>query len=435
MFLLRQSLAPRLISVRRLHASSLLNGPLVPFKLADIGEGIAEVQVKEWYIKEGDRVHQFDNICEVQSDKAAVSITSRYDGIVKKLYYKVDDVAKVGKPLIDIELSDGEEILETEANVVPESASSVYGSISCEVPGTQNKKLATPAVDLSTVDGTGKGGRVLKEDVMRSLGQITKDPTPTSFTPHVRSDSAQTPKKSPLQPLKEDQVVPVRGYARAMVKSMSEALKIPHLGYNDEVNMDKVIELRNLLKKQEQERGIKMSYMPMFIKAASMALTKFPMINSCAHEKFENIIYKASHNICFAMDTPGGLVVPNIKNCEQRNLWEIAAELNRLIEAGKRQKISKEDITGGTFTLSNIGAIGGTSVNPIIFAPQVAIAGLGKIQNLPRVDGNGQVYTTHLVEVSWAADHRVVDGATVARFSNLFKVYLENLEIMIADMR
>uniref|UniRef100_A0A1I7YGF7 Dihydrolipoamide acetyltransferase component of pyruvate dehydrogenase complex n=1 Tax=Steinernema glaseri TaxID=37863 RepID=A0A1I7YGF7_9BILA len=437
----------RLASLRRLQTTSIAYGSLVPFKLSDIGEGIAEVQVKEWHVKVGDRVNQFDNICEVQSDKAAVSITSRYDGVIKKLYYNVDDVAKVGQPLIDIELDEDLEGASTgdqdsqasEAPKTPAISSSTPTGAS--VQQNHTKKLATPAVrriamenkvNISHVTGSGKDGRVLKEDVMRFLGQITTAPSDTSYTPHA----ASTP-SAKWQPsaLKEDQIVPVRGYTRAMVKSMSEALKIPHFGYNDEINVDSLVILRNQLKHVGKERGVKMSYMPMFIKAASLALTKFPMLNASADEKFENIIYKASHNICIAMDTPGGLVVPNIKNCEQRSLWEIAEELNRLHEAGKRQQISRDDLIGGTFTLSNIGAIGGTYASPVIFPPQVAIGALGKIEKLPRFDRDGKVYPANLVKVSWAADHRVVDGATMARFSNLWKEYLENPMIMLSEMR
>ncbi|TMS35886.1 hypothetical protein L596_003179 [Steinernema carpocapsae] len=442
--------AARLMSVRRLHTTQFVYGSIVPFKLSDIGEGIAEVQVKEWHIKVGDRVNQFDNICEVQSDKAAVSITSRYDGVIRKLYYSVDDVAKVGQPLIDIEL-EGEEDAAEETSSAEKSKpavetpkqSTTEGSSSDTVSVNSGKKLATPAVrriamenkvNLSEVSGTGKDGRVLKEDVMRFLGQITSAPISTSYTPHQPSAEAKNA-QTVLRDQREDKIVPVRGYTRAMVKSMSEALKIPHFGYNDEINVDAMVELRQHLKHIGKERGVKMSYMPMFIKAASLALMKFPSLNASADEKFENIIYKTSHNICIAMDTPGGLVVPNIKNCEQLNLWEIAEELNRLHEAGKRQQISRENLLGGTFTLSNIGAIGGTYASPVIFPPQVAIGALGKIEKLPRFDKDGNVYPAHLVKVSWAADHRVVDGATMARFSNLWKKYLENPMVMMSEMR
>ncbi|PIO55271.1 2-oxo acid dehydrogenase acyltransferase [Teladorsagia circumcincta] len=142
-----------------------------------------------------------------------------------------------------------------------------------------------------------------------------------------------------------------------MIKTMTEALKIPHFGYDDEVCADALIAVRKELKELAKDRNVKLSYMPFFIKAISLALLEYPSLNASVDEKLENVIYKASHNICLAMDTPGGLVVPNIKNCEQRSILEIAGELQRLQEDGKRERISREDLAGGTFTLSNIGTV------------------------------------------------------------------------------
>lgn len=434
LFVLRGSRVWKNEFARSLHTSSYL-AKLVQFKLADIGEGIAEVEMKEWYVKTGDKVSQFDNICEVQSDKAAVTITSRFDGVVKSLKHDVGSIVKVGSTLLEIETDSAG--AEEESKVSEKPAAQTETKKEEHHQGTFNlgKVLATPAVrriamenkvDLSKVQGTGKDGRVLKEDVMRFLGQI-----PPAESPAPSSPQASAVNIVPGQ----DRKVPVRGYTRAMVKSMSEALKIPHFGYDDEIYVDKLIQLRSQLKHIGKERGIKLSYMPIIVKATSMALLKYPVLNSSIDEKFENVIYKSSHNICLAIDTPGGLVVPNIKNCEQKNIWEIAADLNRLQEAGKKQQIRPEDLSGGTFTLSNIGAIGGTYAIPIIFPPQVAIGAIGKIQKLPRFDNEGNVYPAHLIKFSWAADHRVIDGATIARFSNLLKEYLENPAFMMTELR
>ncbi|CAJ0963437.1 unnamed protein product, partial [Mesorhabditis belari] len=423
--------------------------PVVQFNLSDIGEGIAEVQVKEWHVKVGDRVSQFDNLCEVQSDKASVTITSRYDGVIKKLHYAVDDVARVGKPLMDIEI---EGSTEAEKSEEPQTASTTEAVASpeqkapAETHNLNGKVLATPAVrrlaienkiDLSKVGGSGKDGRVLKEDVLEFLGHIKRD----SFTASIENKrsspslSAAVPPKASYRQLTEDKVVPIRGYTRAMVKTMTEALKIPHFGYNDEFTVDNLIHLRHDLKEFAKERDVKLSYMPFFIKACSLALTEFPQLNAVTDGNLENVTWKSSHNICLAMDTPGGLVVPNIKNCEQKNIVEIAQDLNRLHENSKRQQIAREDLTDGTFSLSNIGAIGGTYASPVIFPPQVAIGAIGKIEKLPRFDRNGNVYPAHLVKFSWAADHRVVDGATMARFSNRVKYYIERPATMLAQLR
>ncbi|VDD92134.1 unnamed protein product, partial [Enterobius vermicularis] len=408
--------------------------PLVQFKLADIGEGIAEVQIKEWHVKVGDTVSQFDNICEVQSDKASVTITSRYDGVIKKLYYNVDDIAKVGSTLFDIETEGSAE--ETE-KAKKDSAESSSGTETRSKPAGSSgepisvgKVLATPAVrriaaehkvNLNTVKGTGKDGRVLKEDLLRHIGQL---PGTSFFSNHLN-----------YEPLTEDKVVPIRGYTRAMIKSMSEALRIPHFGFHDEFYVDRLVEMRKELKELGKERGVRMTYMPIFIKVASMALSEYPMLNSVLDERGENLIYKASHNIGIAMDTPHGLVVPNIKNCEQRNLWEIAEELQRLGEAAKHEQLSQQEISGGTFTLSSVGMLGGMYANPVILPPQVAIGALTKIQKEPKIDKDGEIFAPHVLRVSWSADHRVIDGATVVRFSNLVKQYLENPTIMAAQLK
>ncbi|GMT17024.1 hypothetical protein PFISCL1PPCAC_8321, partial [Pristionchus fissidentatus] len=447
-------LRPLTTTCRAIHASAALRFPVVPFKLSDIGEGIAEVQVKEWHVKVGDRVAQFDQLCEVQSDKATVTISSRYDGVIKKLHYSVDDVARVGKALLDIEVEgevEGVEEVKEEKKESPAPAAAAAaaseGAAASEAAAADGKVLATPAVrrvaiennvDLSKVAATGKGGRVLKEDVLRHIGQISGAASPSST--NVRSSPAVggAPAAAAARvfaPLSADVVVPIRGYTRAMVKSMSEALKIPHFGYNDEFIVNGLVDVRKELKGLAKERGVKLSYMPFFIKAASLGLLEFPSLNATVDKELENVTQRAAHNMCLAMDTPGGLVVPCIKHCEQRTIFEIAAELDRLTEAARRQQLSREDLSGGTFTLSNIGAIGGTYASPVIFAPQVAIGAIGKMQLLPRYNKEGELKPTHIVNVSWAADHRVVDGASMARFSNRMRAYLEHPATMLAMLK
>ncbi|CAD5214327.1 unnamed protein product [Bursaphelenchus xylophilus] len=420
-------------SVKRLiHMSAQLD-KLVQFKLSDIGEGIAEVQLKDWHIKVGDKISEFDEVCEVQSDKAAVTITSRYEGIVKRLHYEIDQVAKVGQPLIDIEVEDDSAVSEPQEE---EESPQITSAKPVEHHSRSSKLLMTPAVrrlirenkiDIRKISGTGRDGRVLKEDVLNFLNVVE--------TPEGHEKEAPVEKKSFEPQLTEDKVVPIRGYTRAMISSMSEALKIPHFGYNDEYTADALVDFRHQLKSEAKRRNIKLTYMPIILKATSAALTDFPQLNAQADAGHKNIIYKANHNICVAMDTPGGLVVPNIKFCEQKNIWEIAADLNRLLESGQKQQIQREDLLNGTFTLSNIGIIGGTYLSPVIFPPQVAIGALGRIRKVPRYDHNDQLKPTNIINFSWAADHRFVDGATMARFSNRLKELLENPGLLAASLR
>ncbi|KAL2089286.1 hypothetical protein ACEWY4_013974 [Coilia grayii] len=220
-----------------------------------------------------------------------------------------------------------------------------------------------------------------------------------------------------------------------MVKTMTTALKIPHFGYCDEVDLTQLLLLRAELKGVAESRGVKLSYMPFFIKAASLGLLHFPILNASVDKACQNITYKAAHNIGLAMDTTQGLLVPNVKNVQVLSVFEIATELNRLQNLGSTGQLSTQDLTGGTFTLSNIGSIGGTYAKPVILPPEVAIGALGKVQVLPRFGPRDEVVKAHIMKVSWSADHRIIDGATMCRFSNLWKSYLENPATMLLDLK
>ncbi|KAJ8960532.1 hypothetical protein NQ318_013820, partial [Aromia moschata] len=415
--------------IRNIHACESLAAN-IQFNLSDIGEGIREVVVKEWYVKVGDRVQQFDNICEVQSDKASVTITSRYDGTVKKLYYAVDDTALVGKPLMDVETDEGDVTSssssddEISLDVVPD-AHEKTGSIQHE-RGVQNHEnqpvLCIPSVrrlakdhnvNLSSVKGTGKGGRILKEDVLKYL-EKKADP--------VTSASAK------------DRTEPIKGFQKAMVRTMTEALNVPLFTYSDEIKVAKISELRRSLRTQPELDALKISVLSFFIKAISNALQRFPVLNASADYKCENITYHGHHNIGVAMDTKLGLAVPVIKKVEGLGVIEIARELNRLKDSGREGFFTPDDLSGGTFSISNIGAISGTVMKPIPLPPQAAIIALGASQILPRFDEDGNVVPEEILNVSVSADHRIIDGATVARFVELLKRQIENPYLLFLNV-
>ncbi|XP_042340064.1 lipoamide acyltransferase component of branched-chain alpha-keto acid dehydrogenase complex, mitochondrial [Plectropomus leopardus] len=446
------------LTSRTLHTCTVNRGPIVQFKLSDIGEGIMEVTVKEWYVKEGDKVSQFDSICEVQSDKASVTITSRYDGVIKKLYYDVDATALVGKPLVDIETESSSEVIQEE-DVVETPAMAREEHTHQEIKG--HKTQATPAVrrlamenniKLSEVVGTGKDGRILKEDILNFLAKQTGAIIPPTLFQEIQTSPLVPPpgaakpvgsvaaaKPPPAMPRPvftgKDVTEPLKGFHKAMVKTMTAALKIPHFGYCDEVDLSRLVSLRAELRSIAEGRGVKLSYMPFFIKAASLGLLHFPILNASVDEGCQNITYKASHNIGLAMDTSQGLLVPNVKNVQLLSVFEIAQELNRLQALGAAGQLGTNELSGGTFTLSNIGSIGGTYAKPVILPPEVAIGALGKILVLPRFDADGQVVQAHIMNVSWSADHRIIDGATMCRFSNLWREYLENPATMVLDLK
>ncbi|KAF0852348.1 mitochondrial branched-chain amino acid degradation dihydrolipoamide branched-chain transacylase E2 subunit [Andalucia godoyi] len=430
---------------------------VVPFLMADIGEGITEVEVLQWYVKEGDKISQFDRVCEVQSDKATVEITSRYDGVVSKLHYKKGDLAKVGKPLIDVQVEGAVSSEPSAFDSKPGSSAPASTAPGAgmqqqeeEVAAEKGKKgeiagvgkaLATPAVrrvarekgiDLSSIRGSGPNGRVLVEDL-----ESASSSSSSSSSPATAVESGNGALSSAFA-ASADVVIPVRGITRTMIKTMESSLSIPHLGYSDEIVMDKLISVRSQLKDACLERGVKITYMPFFIKACSLALSKYPILNSSLTGSTEGervIVQKAAHNIGIAMDTPSGLLVPNIKNCESKSIFEIARELNDLQALAKAGKLSSAYLTGGSFSISNIGAIGGTYARPVIVPPEVGIGAIGKIQTLPRFDATGNIVKANILNISWSADHRIVDGATIAKFSNAVIGFIENPETLLVDLK
>ncbi|KAI9486700.1 MAG: hypothetical protein EXX96DRAFT_550173 [Benjaminiella poitrasii] len=382
-------------------------GIVKPFLLADIGEGIRECEIIQWYVKPGSTVEEFDRICEVQSDKASVEITSRYAGNIVRLHYGENEMAKVGHPLVDIETNEKEDKITSHSpavNNVSATKNVIKDMSSWELPAVR-RLLSEYGLKIKNVTGSGKHGRVLKEDVLNyiKLNSLQK----------VERTKASDYQYSTPPPDKT--TVPLTAIQKAMFKTMTKSLSIPQLGYKDEIELNAASEYRASLNKYIANHAHlfpfkKISYLPIFIKSLSLSLTFYPIINACCIEEPNNrtvsslsnarIQYRDAHNIGIAMDTPQGLIVPNIKNVEKKSVFEVAAELHRLTELAKTGSLLPSDLKGGTITLSNIGAIGGLYANPVIVPNELA--------------------------VSWSADHRIIDGATIAQFGNTWKSFIEN---------
>lgn len=435
-------------------------GTLMPFNLADIGEGIAEVELMKWFVKEGDIVKSFDRICEVQSDKATVEITSRYNGKIFKVYHKEGDIVKVGKPLVEIEVQEAATsipLLSSKAKEQPIETHSkgnddVIVKHSHSYDFKNDKIMTTPAVrklarenniDLSTLNGSGPKGRILKEDLMRLTSKPFTYDKPTIKTPEFTPDV----KVSSLT----DTKVAIRGIQRLMVKSMEAANNVKHLTLGEEIVLDALVQIRKQLKPHAEKVGIRLSYLPFIIKATSLALLKYPRLNATVNADCTETIYHHRHNIGIAMDSPKGLLVPVLNDVQSKSIFEIAADLVRLQDLVSTGKITENYLQGGTFTLSNIGSIGGTYAVPVLVVPQVCIGAIGRIQIVPRYmlrtvsstsasledieSGEATVKPVSIVNVSWSADHRVIDGAVVAAFSNELKMFLESPYMMISYLK
>lgn len=403
-------------------------------------------------------------------------------------------MAKVGKPFVDIDiLGDvSQETLdkltpsggENKDQTAPPSQQSTPEPVSPQkpAPGPSNNgavdtaaskpkgthaALATPAVrhlskelkvDILDVDGTGKDGRVLKEDIYKFVeardngnaqparpGPNAATPAPSASAPGVQTEDRQ-----PLTKTQEQ-----------MFKTMTRSLSIPHFLYADEIDFTDLSALRGRLNKVlssspsspapviPSNQGVtKLSYLPFIIKAVSIALQQYPILNarvdvpssSSAGEK-PALVYRSQHNIGVAMDTPQGLLVPVIKDVAAHSILTIAAELLRLQGLAAAGRLSPQDMSGGTITVSNIGSIGGTYCSPVIVDGQVAILGVGRMRDVPDVardEGSGSWAVRGMKNVcnfSWSADHRVVDGATMARAAGVVRSLVEEPDVMVMHLR
>ncbi|KAL8715267.1 MAG: hypothetical protein Q9220_001225 [cf. Caloplaca sp. 1 TL-2023] len=457
-------------------------------KLAPNWQGIKEVQIIQWFVEPEARVEEFDKLCEVQSDKAAVEITSRFEGVIKKLHYQAEDMAQVGQPLCDIDTTSD---VETDNPAALESTSEQAGSPSSpQQPQKQieqhqahmqepqeltksstlsstekHRSLATPAVrgllkdlklDISQIAGTGKDGRILKEDVQKHAALSHVPTSASSSTKQQEMESSST------HPQQNETPIPLTPIQTQMFKTMTRSLSIPHFLYTDDYNISALSKLRSSLNSHtksmssttaslyNQRSTAKLSYLPFIIKALSLALDSFPILNSRIDTDTDpskpRIIMRSQHNISIAIDTPQGLIVPNIKAVNTLSILDIAAEISRLRSLALQAKLSPKDLTGGTITVSNIGSIGGNYVAPVIVQNEVAILGVGKKRVVPAFadEGDGDaaggggmkgLVRKEMMSFSWSADHRVVDGATVARCSEFLRGLVEGPEVMVVRLK
>lgn len=414
------------------------------FLLPDIGEGIVECEVVEWRVAEGDTIEEDQPIVEVMTDKALVEITAPEAGTVTKLYVPQGQIAKVHAPLYAYQTA-GSSSSEPTADASTEQSTAnprestpqrddVEPSTRApaEPSALAHKVPASPAVRrlvrehdlvLADITGSGKEGRVLKEDVLAHLN-----------APSVADNEAYV-SPSTLPGSGPARVEPLRGVRAVMAKRMVEsASSIPHFHYGEEIDVTELLALRERLKPQVEAQGERLTLMPFFMKAMALAVAETPIINAQLNDAADELSYYDHCNIGMAVDSKAGLLVPNVKGVEQLTLFEIAKEVGRLTQAARDGRVDQADLKGGTISISNIGALGGTYAAPIINAPEAAIVAIGKTQWLPRFDEHGAVQRRAILTVTWAGDHRFIDGGTIARFCNAWKGFLEAPESMLLHL-
>ena len=299
-------------------------------------------------------------------------------------------------------------------------------------------------MNLRTLPGTGPAGRILKHDVVRYLRQEgLLDAAPEEQAPSKQAPFPAVtpqPQQQPAQPsviatTDEPELVQLKGYSRYMVHTMTQALQIPHMTLGDEVLLDQVLALRQRIKDTSPHNISVLSFM---LKACSLALQEFPLLNARIHdlERCELQVLR-HHHIGVAMDTPRGLVVPAVQNVQDKSLVDIQRDLDALKHAVRAGQVNA-DVLNSTFTLSNIGALGvGQSMQAVLAPPLVAMGAVGRMQRLPRFvcEDSMEVTAVQAAHVSWTADHRVLDGATLARFHQVFANYLQDPVSMLLHLK
>jgi len=400
----------------------------VEFKLPDIGEGIHEGEIVKWLVKEGDRVEEDQPLVEVMTDKATVEIPSPAAGVVLEIRAKEGEVVKVGSVLVVIG-AEGEEPKPDGREAEAERERVAVAA--AEAPKGRKRVLATPAtrklarelgVDLTQIEGTGPGGRITDEDVRRFA---ERREAPAVAAEAEAPGRVAPPPPKPARPEELEERIPLRGIRKRISDHMHHAVTTAaHFTYVDEVDVTRLVQVREELKPITEEQGVKLTYLPFIVKACVAALKKHPYLNaSIDHEKGE-IVLKRYYNIGIATATDEGLIVPVVKGADRLSILEIAREIERLATAAREGKIALEDLQGSTFTITSLGAMGGLFATPIINTPESAILGVHEIKKRPVVI-EGEIAIREVMLIALSFDHRLIDGHVGAAFAKDVKAFLE----------
>jgi pyruvate dehydrogenase E2 component (dihydrolipoamide acetyltransferase) len=399
-------------------------------KLPDIGEGIAEGEILKWLVREGDNVKEEQPLVEVMTDKVNVQIPSPRTGKVSRILAKEGDVVQVGQVILVIDSGTAEQPAQsrqTQTTARPATAMSQQVQAPRQ-PGvaTAEGVLATPAtrklaremgVDVTRLQGSGSMGRITEEDVRKAAGP------------------RQAPAAGPAIARPNEERVPMRGLrkivAERMAKSIHTTAQVTHV---DEADMTELLLLREASKGTAEKRGVKLTFLPLIVKAVIPALEEFPYVNASLDEQTNEIVLKKSYNIGIATDTENGLVVPVVKDADKKDVFEIAGEIQQLAAKARAGQLTLDDVHGSTFTITNQGSVGGLFATPIINYPEAAILGTHTISKRPLVR-DGKIEVRDVMYLSLSFDHRILDGAYAARFMNKVIGTIEDPKLLRADTR
>ena len=417
------------------------------FNFPDIGEGLDEGRIAEWHVKKGQQVKSGDILVSMETDKVVAEIPSPKTGVISALYGKPGDIIKVGEALVEIEIagvSGADAVAESHMEAVKEEGAGVVGTLEVAGSGavmkassegmdlskteTQKeirKALATPVaralakdmgVEINDVKGTGPAGRVMKEDIL-------------NFT-----QKKSVPKTGTLvEPVSEQKIetVPLTQIRKTIAKNMLQSKhQAAHMSVFDEVEISELERVRSKFKQDFTNEGLKLTYLSFVIKAVSLALKKHKALNSEMDDANNQLLYKKYYNIGIAVDTEKGLMVPVVRNADQKSIRVIASEIQDLSDRAREGKLSLDEMKDGTFTITSYGSIGGKFAVPVINYPQAAILGIGKVSKQPIVK-NDTLAIGLVMPLSISVDHRIVDGGETTRFLNTVMNFLSDPASMI----
>ncbi len=415
-------------------------------KVPPLGESIVEATISRWLKKEGDRIVPGDTLVELETDKITVEVPAMSAGVLTKRARAEGDVVKVDDLLAEID-----ENAAVAAAPEPSPAATTIAAPTplpnapavprdVRVSPAAQRVAAERATDLSTVQGTGRGGVVSKPDVIESgeLRAATPKEQPSANLTPRRQETKPTPAPTAptapaAQPASERET---REKMTTRRKRIAENLlesqhATAHLTTFNEIDMSAVSAVRERLKERvEKEHGVKLSFMPFFVKAACLALKAYPTVN--AQVDGDSIVYKHYVNMGIAVASEGGLVVPNVKDADRKGLLDIARDITGLAKKARETKLTMEDLTGGTFTITNGGVFGSLLSTPIINYPQVGILGLHKTQDRP-VAINGNVEIRPMMYTALSYDHRIIDGQNAVLFLVRVKELMEDPAAMLVE--
>ncbi|MFS0785657.1 dihydrolipoamide acetyltransferase family protein [Shouchella sp. 1P09AA] len=414
---------------------------MVEVKLHDIGEGMTEGEVLHFYVNVGDEVKLDQPLLEVQTDKVAAELSAPKAGIVKEILAKQGETVTVGTTLIVLETSVGQAIPVKEEKKQPVASSA--RSSEKQPSSSLRRVLASPytrkiardhEINIEDVKGTGVNGRVIDEDLYAVLeGYQRTQPTATvkkemdkKPSPDLRSSSYFTSGKE-----SSERTIPYTGRRKQIATKMAESVyTIPHVTHFEEANLTDLMEWRAACK----EAGMAFSLGAYFIKALVLALKDHPIFNSVLDEKNGVIRLQDFYNIGLATNAPDGLIVPVLKNADQKSIIEIDKEMKELTRKAQDNELKGDDLRGGTFTVSNVGPLGSTGATPIINAPQTALLAIHKTKRRPVVTKDDQLAIGDVMTMSMSFDHRIADGAQAVAFTNRWVELLEDPKRLILEL-